>query len=105
MTGPYRMIRCADDDEVAVHYARLHPTLTSAIADFARLNFPRPGQVCLLVDGDDQALLAWWDRHQGEADLRYGWAGCSAAFNALAEIEPINAALWESLARQEALNC
>lgn len=104
MSGPYRTMRCDDDDEAVIRYARVHADLAEAISEFARINHPRVGQGCILSDGNDQAILAWWDSHRGESDLRFRWVGCKWAFDLLAVIEPINAALWERLAFQEVLN-
>jgi hypothetical protein len=101
MTGPYRTYRCDDDDEATMRYARVHESLGEAIHEFATINFPRVGQVCFLSDGKDQAILAWWDSHRGEMDLRFRWAGCKWAFELLAVVDPVNAALWEQLALQE----
>ncbi len=101
MSGPYHIMRCDDDDAALVRHAQIYSRIEDAIADFARLDHPRCGEVCLLVDGDCQAILSWWDRHIGDADLRFGWVGCKSAFDLLAQHDPINSALWERLAYQE----
>ncbi len=98
MTGPYVIVRCDDNDDATLRAHSTHGHLAPAIAEFADLHHPRIGQGCLLYDGNNQVLLGWTDRGEGEFDLRFQWWGCKMAFDVLAVFNPVDAAVWERLA-------
>jgi len=99
-TGPYRLIRL-DRFESPVYWLETYDKIADAILEFDRFNQPRPNQMCLLVDGRDQTILGWNDQDDDDADFRYAIFGCKFGFDLLAVINPIDSALWESIAQRE----
>lgn len=94
---PYRLVR-AECKATDAYYAYAEcSTFVGLMTDFATENMPRRDETCVILDKHCNIVLGWmWDEDEG----RFDWVGGEYAFSILAFHYPLEAAVWETRARE-----
>jgi hypothetical protein len=101
--APFSIVRREfgpDDHAMFFGWEQDIPTIVEAVTSFSRRHLPRPNQWAFMTDASLQIVLGW--RHYGTS---LEWDGCEYMFQVLEASDftnPVDVALWESLAREDA---